>query len=806
MEELTILLLIALIVLLVKFRTYTKERFGKIDSDIQQLKKIYSSTISETQKSVLKESAQPTPPKEAFQTKKTEKEDDWESSFKRMEDPVIISAEEGISKEEIKSETEKIEAKIPVAAPVKNIATPQKNIITKPTFFERNPDLEKFIGENLVSKIGIAILVLAIGFFVKFAIDNNWIGAAGRAGIGILCGGILVFLAHRLRAGYKAFSSVLAGGGLAVFYFTITLAYHQFNLFGQTAAFIIMIVITAFAVALSILYNRQELAVIALVGGFAAPFLVSNGSGNYQVLFTYLLILNTGLLVIAYNKAWKLLNLLAFIFTVILFSGWLFSLGSDTKPNTFLNGFLFATSFYILFFFVNIANNIKENKKFIASDFGILLSNTAFYFMAGLYCFSLMNRPEYRGLFTILIGVFNLVASYFLFRKRKVDNNILYLLIGITLTFISLTAPIQLHGHNITLFWASETVLLYWLFQKSKIEIIEYASLVVWVAMLVSLLIDWANLYENSIVIAIIFNKGFITGLYAAIATYLLFILRNKRGAADSSATMKFISKKVFRNAGIILLFLTGALEINYQFNYHFPGFDLNILYLQLYYFTFILLLLLVNNKMTVTKISFSSRVLLLVSAVLFFIICLSVISGLQYQLLQQQKYISYFNACWLNAALMTVILYQIIQVEKVKSLFKLISYDVVIWLTCAVVVLFLSFELFWLANAIFYSHETPLEEIQNVFIKTGLPIIWGLCSFSFMWLGMKYKFKLLRIVSLVLFLITLLKLFIFDISNIPVGGKIAAFFCLGVLLLIVSFMYQRLKKIIIQDEEKKPA
>ena len=79
-----------------------------------------------------------------------------------------------------------------------------------------------------------------------------------------------------------------------------------------------------------------------------------------------------------------------------------------------------------------------------------------------------------------------------------------------------------------------------------------------------------------------------------------------------------------------------------------------------------------------------------------------------------------------------------------------------------------------------------------------------GIVLVQFMWLGMKYKFKPLRIISLMLFLITLLKLFIFDISNIPVAGKIAAFFCLGVLLLIVSFMYQRLKNIIIQDEGKK--
>jgi uncharacterized membrane protein len=95
------------------------------------------------------------------------------------------------------------------------------------------------------------------------------------------------------------------------------------------------------------------------------------------------------------------------------------------------------------------------------------------------------------------------------------------------------------------------------------------------------------------------------------------------------------------------------------------------------------------------------------------------------------------------------------------------------------------------------------IEQIETVYIKTGLPILWGLLSFALMWLGMHYKMRTMRIVSLSLFSLTLLKLFLFDIVDIPQAGKIAAFFCLGVLLLIISFMYQKVKKIIVDDEAK---
>ncbi len=66
----------------------------------------------------------------------------------------------------------------------------------------------------------------------------------------------------------------------------------------------------------------------------------------------------------------------------------------------------------------------------------------------------------------------------------------------------------------------------------------------------------------------------------------------------------------------------------------------------------------------------------------------------------------------------------------------------------------------------------------------------------------MKYSYKPLRISALVLFGITLVKLFMFDIRDIAPGGKILAFILLGALLLIISFMYQRLKKIIIDDSK----
>ena len=185
------------------------------------------------------------------------------------------------------------------------------------------------------------------------------------------------------------------------------------------------------------------------------------------------------------------------------------------------------------------------------------------------------------------------------------------------------------------------------------------------------------------------------------------------------------------------------------------------------------------------------------------YLLCLPPVFSTQKEILIYQRDGVHFLAHWITTLLIAFVISWLIQLLRANRSALKNSFDVYSWILCAVVVMYFSVELNLLANNIFFAANNPLENIQRIYIKTGLPIVWGLCSFCFMWLGMHHKYRTLRIISLTLFAITLIKLFTYDISNIPAGGKIAAFFCLGVLLLVVSFMYQRLKKIIIEDEEK---
>ena len=674
----------------------------------------------------------------------------------------------------------------------------------KPSFFERNPDLEKFIGENLINKIGIGILVLGIGFFVKYAISKDWINEIGRTSIGIFCGAILITLAHKLRKTFSAFSSVLVGGGLAILYFTISIAYHEYHVFNQIVAFIIMIVITAFSVLLSISYDRKELAILALIGGFTSPFLLSSGTGNYISLFTYITILNTGILVLAYFKKWNILNILTYIFTIILFSGWLFKDVIWAYNPPYIGAFIFASIFYVLFFLMNIVNNIKENRKFNTVEISILMSNTFIYFSAGLFILEHLNQGKYNGVFCLLIATFNLSFTYFLFKKENIDKTLFYLLIGIVLTFVSLTAPIQLEGNYITLFWAAEAVLLLWIYQKSNIKLMQKSSIIIMFLMVVSLLLDWEKIYFSNAFhpMYIIFNKGFITGLFAILSIFLKNkLLKNEK--SDFLINYKLALKITF----VLFIYLVGFFELRHQLHSYIHYYAVIDIILGIYNFTALILLNLAARKYKSIPFFLEVSVILGLIGILSYPLFyheMAKISRNAY-ILTSKVSLSNFMMHYFDIILILILLYTtfkniILKEFKIKEINQYIM-----WFISIIIIFISSTELDHLIvlNSITPSSGFSIYHIELQSHKIGYPILWGVYSFVLMFVGMKVKNRDLRIISLSLFLIIILKLFIFDIRGVSEGGKIAAFIFLGVILLVVSFMYQKLKKLVLDNDSK---
>ncbi len=798
MEFIFLLLAVTILFLIVNIRNSVSTRFNAIQQKLDELSLEVKKSRSETttppareKRSVLGE--------EIFDKPILAKQPAIEKIKEEAKEAETRNEE--IKKEQIKVQPETVVFPQTITPPAAQPIRPP--VPRKPGFFERNPDLEKFIGENLANKIGIGILVLGIGFFVKYAIDQDWINEIGRVAIGITAGGILLGVAHRMRKTFVAFSSVLVGGGIAVLYLTIAIAFHEYGIFSQTAAFILMLVITAFTVVLSIGYNRMELAILSILGGFASPFMVSTGEGNYVVLFTYILILDSGMLALAYHKKWNAVNIICYAFTVLLFGSWLGAKFDGENHSMIWGAITFATLFYLVFFAMNIINNIKEKTSFRAIEITLLLSNTFFYYAAGMIILDNPYSANFRGLFTAGLGVFNFIFAYTLYKNVRVDKNLVFLLIGLVLTFISLAAPVQLEGNYITLFWAAETVLLLWLSQKSGIRLMKLGSVAIMVLMVISLVMDWEQIYFYAISVEpmnILLNKGYITGLFAlgSIAT-TIFLLANEK-TEDLLHVRTY--KMTLTVLGVVILYVSQLLELRHHlFAYGFPYETQNII-LGAYNMAFILALLMAEKKLPIPEIAkkgFAFWGVVAILSYLFYYHDQVVFSRNDY--LNSLSSSAGFVFHYLLVVLLLVVAG--VSLKKMQALtdFNRKTHNIYSWFYIFFFVFIASAELDHMVLLSAYSSDDSIHAILNQNHKIGYPILWGLTSFVLIAIGLKRKKKHLRIISLTLFLITLLKLFFVDIRGISEGGKIAAFISLGVLLLIVSFMYQRLKKILLADE-----
>jgi hypothetical protein len=711
-----------------------------------------------------------------------------------------------------------------VPPPPPKPSVPQKSWYDK--FRENNPDLEKFIGENILSKVAIAVLVLGIAFFVKYAIDKNWINEAARTGIGILSGGIVLGFAHRLHKRFKAFSSVLVAGGISIFYFTIGIAFHEYKLFDQTTAFIIMLLITAFSVFISVIYDRVELAALSIIGGFATPFILSTGEGNYKILFTYILILDTGMLVLAYLRKWNLINILAYAFTMLLYVVWLESKVMGDPYGPYRGALFFGGIFYVVFVLMNIINNIKEKRKFEAIEISILISNTFIFYGTGM---QLLNyyQPEFKGLFSICMAFFNLVCSWLLYKKYKADAKLVYLMIGLTLTFITIAAPVQLKGNYITLFWALESVLLIWLSQKSGIVLYRFASVAVSFLMVLSLFMDWGSVYRmyrvDDITHMIFINKGFTTGIVSAFSLFAISMLLKKEVKENPEAVINYMTLPFHaKNYSIalkvlftIFLYLTGMLELTYQMSERLDGDVAYFIIVMCYHLGYVAALNFVLGKYPDSAAEKVVLVLNYASVAVFLI-------GFAFQPLNDlrenmiQTYRNYYGLIFHYISLGLAIFLSWRIYKNVGTGNKNVHILNSILISVAIVYvgsieLLLHIAQFTIStvptpdNGLIISKFDEYSTVRRHVVKIGYPVLWGLLAFAFLFFGMKNKNKTLRIAALALIGITLLKLFLFDIKHASEAGKIVAFILLGVVLLIISFMYQKIKALLIDDQKLEP-
>lgn len=203
-------------------------------------------------------------------------------------------------------------------------AQPQQTKPTAVPWRERlpRPVADFLFGGNSLVRLGALVLFLGLAFLLRYAAERVTVPVemryAGVASVGLA----LLALGWVLRRKRADYAQVLQGAGIAVIYLTTLAGMKWHGLVPPTAGFVFLAVVAVLAAMLAVLQNAYPLAVAAAVGGFAAPVLASTGGGQPLPLFIYLALLDSGIFLVAWFRAWRGLNLIGFVSTAALAGAW----------------------------------------------------------------------------------------------------------------------------------------------------------------------------------------------------------------------------------------------------------------------------------------------------------------------------------------------------------------------------------------------------------------------------------------------------------------------------------------------------
>ena len=377
----------------------------------------------------------------------------------------------------------------PAAAPMFGSSFPETHADTQ--------SLENRVASQWFNRIGILAILIGMAWFLKFAIDNHWIGPLGRVVIGLIAGAGLIGWSERFRAkGYPAFSYSLKAAGSGILYLSLWAAFSLYDLIPASLAFLAMIAVTAFNGYLAWAQDSELLALYAIVGALSTPILVSTGQNHEITLFTYLLILDVAVLVLVVVKPWSRLLFGAFLGTVIFVLGWWGEF--YTQPQAGRTAF-FLICFFLIFSMAPRLVRVKLQESGALSgwdDIAIVIlpvCNAALGFIAFYNLLDAKTSEWAAPWLAVAFAAFYLVLLRLpaagVFNEGRLVLHSLHL--STAVVFLTIALPLKTHGRWLVTGWLAEGAALLWASRRVHSQLLRILSLIcLWLGLVALFLVD----------------------------------------------------------------------------------------------------------------------------------------------------------------------------------------------------------------------------------------------------------------------------------------------------------------------------
>ena len=348
--------------------------------------------------------------------------------------------------------------------------------------------VQRFFTEgNPIVRIGMVVMFFGLSFLVKYTANQGLLPLELRMAMVAAVSVVLIVLGWKTRHKAGGYGLVLQGGGVAALYLTLFAAAKLYEVMPVTVALAFMLLTVAVGVLLALLQNAQVLSLMATAGGFLAPILTSDGSGNHVALFSFYLLLNLGILAIAWFKTWRLLNWIGFVFTFVISTAWGVL---DYQPHLYASTQPFLLAFFALYLLVSVLFSLKQppNLKGLVDAslvFGLPIVGFALQT-------ALLKHTEYGLAISALVlaAVYIGLARFLWFKYQQTHRVLIESFIALGVGFATLAIPLALSAQWTSASWALEAIGLIWVGLRQQRLLPRFAGYCLHLAAAVALIIQ----------------------------------------------------------------------------------------------------------------------------------------------------------------------------------------------------------------------------------------------------------------------------------------------------------------------------
>ena len=370
---------------------------------------------------------------------------------------------------------------------------------------------------NPVLKVAILVLVIGVILLLRFATEHWQLSLALKLGIVTLISAVVTAIGYSLKNKNRSFSLALEGLGQAGLFLTLFFAYYNQVIGTLIIAALCYAIIMMLTLYLSLKQQSIELALMAMLIAYLAPFTLPVRDATAVEFVAYYVVINSAVAILTTLRPWKILNQIAFLATVFIAGGYAFLNGSDYDRPMMTILVLIHTAIFVWLGFrfsqLIAQTDLDQFKLKPVLDVALIFSApiVGFGFIYLMYFQDSFWQSGMSLVFALSYGVLYLLA-----KRSHVISMIAQSYFSLMLIFLALIPPILLKQEWSVIGWSVEglVIFIFALYRNSSIS--RYLAMGLFIVAGLTSLYYWVELPEFPRLMFSVLTLCYFAALYIA--------------------------------------------------------------------------------------------------------------------------------------------------------------------------------------------------------------------------------------------------------------------------------------------------